>query len=305
MAAGDTVLVGDYNGASGEKCIDDAAYKTAATEQAQAIVKEATVWAAIQVAIIAMQRTSRSAISDMQEELASRRVALAEELLDHAQQTWAKEAAFVAEAMGEPVHTPLYTMIPIMQSETDRTEGLAFEAVDGCLASMGLSAGPCDDARMQRGMATIRTDLISHSMRAAEGRAIQLNDRRFSRQLAAVALGRGKLQTSLTLGQLGERGKEMVRNSIMRTINSGMELWGYASNRWSHGGNYITGANGAPRVVPGATSPTVNVSVAMPSDYQYDPGGGYDPADNIVVSPNNTDNANLTDGLVTSATGDF
>jgi hypothetical protein len=68
----------------------------------------------------------------------------------------------------------------------------------------------------------------------------------------------------MSMGGLGNAG-DAVRGSLIRTINSGMSLWGYSANRWRHGGNYHTGENGAPRVVPQGyslletRSPTTNV----------------------------------------------
>jgi hypothetical protein len=101
-------------------------------------------------------------------------------------------------------------------------------------------------------------------MRSEEARTEMLNARRYSRQVAAVALGRGTLQNAMSMGGLGNAG-DAVRGSLIRTINSGMSLWGYSANRWRHGGNYHTGENGAPRVVPQGyslvetRSPTTNV----------------------------------------------
>jgi hypothetical protein len=101
-------------------------------------------------------------------------------------------------------------------------------------------------------------------MRSEEARTEMLNARRYSRQVAAVALGRGTLQNAMSMGGLGNAG-DAVRGSLIRTINSGMSLWGYSANRWRHGGNYATGENGAPRVVPQGyslvetRSPTTNV----------------------------------------------
>lgn len=231
------------------KCIDGAAYKAQATAQADSIIQEAAVWGAIQVAMMLAQRSSSGAIADMQAELAERRVVMAEEALAHAKLTWEKEKAFVDEMMAVPVFTPQYLQAQQMLNETDRVEGLALAAIDSHLARLGITTTACDESRPSRGMATARTDLVSHTMRAAEARAIALNDRRYSRQLAAVGLGKGTLQNAKAMGQLAD-GAGAVRDSLIRTINSGMSLWGYSANRWRHGGNYITGEQGAPTVVP-------------------------------------------------------
>jgi len=230
-------------------CIGDAAYIGQATAQATAIVVEASLQAALQVAMLAATRYTKSAIADMEEELASRRVRLAEVALAHAKLTWAKEKAFVSETMAEGSHSANYGSTAIVLNAVDREEGLAVEGLDTRLSRMGIPLGPCDESRTSRGIATARTDLVSHTMRAAEARAIALNDRRYSRQLAAVGMGRGTLQDALNMGQLSA-GATAVRDSLLNTINSGMSLWGYSANRWQHGRNYISGENGTPRVIP-------------------------------------------------------
>ena len=245
-------------------CIEDAQYVAAATAQAASITNEAYVWAAIQLALMVAQRTVNTAISDMQEELADRRMKLAEEILEHAKKTWVKEKAFVDEMMAEAKAVTGYGITQSMLNEMDRVEGIAIEGVDQRLARFGLEVGACDDARTRRGLATARADLVSHTMRSEEARTEMLNARRYSRQVAAVALGRGTLQNAMSMGGLGNAG-DAVRGSLIRTINSGMSLWGYSANRWRHGGNYATGENGAPRVVPQGyslvetRSPTTNV----------------------------------------------
>lgn len=235
------------------KCIEDEQYVGAAKKQADAILVEAQTWAAIQVALMIAQRQTAGAISDMQEELASRRMALAEEMLAHAQLTWAKEKAFVDETMAEPKHTTTYGITQMMLNEMDRVEDIALEGIDTRLSRLGLSVGVCDDSRTRRGMATFRADIVSHTMRSEEARTQALNARRYSRQLGVVGLGRGTLQNAISMGGLSKSG-DGVRGSLIRTINSGMSLWGYSANRWRHGGNYATGVNGAPRVVPAGST---------------------------------------------------
>jgi hypothetical protein len=178
--------------------------------------------------------------------------------------------------MAEPKHTTTYGITQIMLNEMDRVEDIAVEGIDNRLARFGIEVGVCDDARTRRGLATARADLVSHTMRSEESRTEMLNTRRYSRQLVAVGLGRGKLQTAMTMGQLGKVG-DGVRGSLIRTINSGMSLWGYSANRWSHGGNYATGENGAPRVVPRGynlvetSSPTTGVTtLSVQSDRMTD-----------------------------------
>jgi hypothetical protein len=264
-------------------CIEDAQYVAAATAQAASITNEAYVWAAIQLALMVAQRAVNTAISDMQEELADRRMKLAEEILEHAKKTWVKEKAFVDEMMAEAKAVTGYGITQSMLNEMDRVEGIAIEGVDQRLARFGLEVGACDDARTRRGLATARADLVSHTMRSEESRTEMLNARRYSRQVAAVALGRGTLQNAMSMGGLGNAG-DAVRGSLIRTINSGMSLWGYSANRWRHGGNYATGENGAPRVVPKGyslmetTSPTAGtVTLSVQKDSMADIMSGSTP----------------------------
>jgi hypothetical protein len=212
----------------------------------------------------------------MQEGLADRRMKLAEEVLEHAKKTWVKEKAFVDEMMGEAKQITSYANSQIVLNEMDRVEGIAIEAIDDRLARFGLEVGACNDARTRRGLATARADLVSHSMRSEEARTEMLNARRYSRQLAAVGLGKGTLQDAMSMGALSVGG-DAVRGSLIRTINSGMSLWGYSANRWRHGGNYATGENGAPRVVPKGyslmetTSPTAGtVTLSVQKDSMSD-----------------------------------
>jgi hypothetical protein len=253
-------------------CIEDGQYVGAASAQAASITNEAYVWAAIQLALMLAQRSVNTAISDMQQGLADRRMKLAEEVLAHAKKTWVKEKAFVDEMMAEAKNTATYGISQSMLNEMDRVETIAIDAIDDRLARFGIEVGACDDARTRRGLATARADLVSHSMRSEEARAEMLNARRYSRQLAAVALGRGTLQNAMSMGALSSAG-DSVRGSLIRTINSGMSLWGYSANRWRHGGNYNTGENGAPRVVPKGynlvetTSPTTGtVTLSVQND---------------------------------------
>jgi hypothetical protein len=87
----------------------------------------------------------------------------------------------------------------------------------------------------------------------------------------------------MSMGGLGNAG-DAVRGSLIRTINSGMSLWGYSANRWRHGGNYATGENGAPRVVPKGyslmetTSPTAGtVTLSVQKDSMADIMSGSTP----------------------------
>lgn len=230
-------------------CIDDAAYIEQAEAQAESIIAEAVVWAAIQTAIMLAQRSARTGLADIQSKLGERRVKLAEEMLAHAKETWPEVQRYVSDAMSEAYHEPVYSETQPMLTEVDRIEDATKLRIESVLGRLGITATVCDDARVGRGFATVRTDLTSHTMRSSEARAIALNDRRYSRQLAAVGLGRRVLNAAMSMSQL-TGGANTVRTSLLRTINSATSLWGYSANRWSHGSNHATGPRGAANVIP-------------------------------------------------------
>lgn len=279
------------------ECIEDTAYTDMATKQATAIRAEAIAWVALQVALFVAQKTIGSYISGRQENLAKRRYQMALEAMDQAKISWPYEQAFVSATMAEAKPVNDYSYAQIMLNETDRVQSLALLASDKYLGRLGLQSGQCDDSRIARGMATIRTDLVSHSMRSAEARRIALSDRRYSRQVAAVALGKGKLQVSRALGSLADTGAA-VASSIFRTINSGVSLWGYATNRWAHGGNYVTGQQGAPTIVPPGyvamqrTDPYGNVANYLARESEKEPKSKVDAA-SFFTTPFNPDAEDL------------
>ena len=82
-------------------CISNFAYTGAATQQAAAIIAQATVETAIQTALALWQRNSSKAINDMQIEMADLQMKLAEEVQAHAQQYYPAEAALVSDAFSE------------------------------------------------------------------------------------------------------------------------------------------------------------------------------------------------------------
>jgi hypothetical protein len=237
---------------------DQAAYLDEAAKQALAITEEAVQWTVIQIALMAAQRAVRGSITDMQEKLADRRMVMAEKALAHAQATWPKEAAFLADVFAEGEHTADYTTVPAVGPEVDRTEGLGQDYLDNLLTRQGLAFSACDQYRGERATAQARTDLVGHAMRSAEARSIALNDRRYSRQLAALGLSRGRLANGLTFNNL-TAGADAVRSSLYRTVNSGMELWGYTTNRWTNSASFVT---------PTRTPP-------MPVDYNRPVWGGW------------------------------
>lgn len=258
---------------TGGGCVEDSAYIAAAQRQADAITTEATVQAAIQAGLLLWQRYAQGAIADLRQELADRRMKMAEEVLAHAQAGWAAEAALVGEVMSTSEVGPAYSIMVAADNSVEEAWAGADGGFDAELARHGLAATTCEDARIGRGMALVQTDLLAHMMRSAEGRSIALNDRRFSRQLTVLGMGRGILQAAETMGRLGA-GREVVRNAIIGTINSALSLWGYQDTRWRSGGGWAANGSEAPRVVPGGGQPAYqlpntpaerNINISVPA----------------------------------------
>jgi hypothetical protein len=234
-------------------CIDNIAYQDAATKQANAIKAEAVARTAVQVGLLLWQRYRDGLIADLRQELSNRRMQMAEAVLDHAKKAWEKEASFVQEVMDQPAFAVDYSRMAAVGQTVEKEWKFTDNALIAAAEKVGLPITQSADARTGRGMATAKVDLIAHTMRTAEARAIALNDRRYSRQHAVLALGRGLLREAAQMGQLSANGT-VVRAALIDTINSGMKLWGYESRRWAPGGNWATGGQGAPSVVPQGSS---------------------------------------------------
>lgn len=261
--------------------IDNSAYIAAATAQADSITSEATVWAAIQVALLVWQRWTKGKLTDIQRDQANRRMVIAEEVLAHAQLTWPKEQALVSETMAEGVAQPAYSRAGITVASVDAESNAAYAYYEADTTNKGLPFTACDDNRMARGLAQVRSDMASHTMRSEEARAVVLGDRRFSRQLSVLGLGRGKLRDALTAGQLSGAGAT-VRNSIIDSINSGMALWGYTNNRWQQRGQWGAAIQDGPAAIPRSG----RIYTAGPTA-----DGSYQPTVIEIVQPDNTGGA--------------
>jgi hypothetical protein len=252
------------------------------------------VWEVIASTVVSLFGASQKSraegrIADMQEEIANRRAVLAELVIVHAKLFWDREKAFVLDTMAEALALPAYVEVDITLAATSGRVQSALTSTEGlfaCLYARGLSIA--EDTYIRRAMGQIQVDQISHTMRAAEGRAIALNDVRHSRQTAVLALGRGRLQDATRFGDLAVTTRGIVRDALVSTINSGFELWGYASNRVQSGnGGYSVRAGVQPRaVIDGvprfsdqryANAPTVNVSVLSAPDPRADENGAFIP----------------------------
>lgn len=232
-------------------CINDGAYITAAAAQGIAIVAEATVQSLVQKAILEWRRNTESMIADMRTELADRRMAMAEAIIGHAQAGWTQERALVNATMGEAAPGLDYSGMAAADAHVERAWAEADYLYDRNMFKFGIVPALCDDHRMSRAISLGKTDILAHQMRVAEGRQIALSDRRFDRQNTVLAMGRGILAEAASMGQLAG-GRDIVRQSILGTINSAVSMFGYATTalRTGSGGAGSRGWNTSGSIPP-------------------------------------------------------
>lgn len=231
------------------KCIENDAYQDAAEKQAEAITREAWLWTAVQIAMMVARRAIEKHTTDLRFQLADRRMKMAEEAVAHAMKTWPYEKALVDETMDEPKYMPLYDAgVILAKTATKRAAAEMYDAFGEAVQRIAGSSGLCLLNRSLSGVRLIETDLTAHNMRSAEARALALNDRRFSRQYSVLGLGRGKLQTAMTFGDLSAY-KVKMGQQLVDMIGSGMKLWGYQEGRFRSPGSWHTSWSDVPRVL--------------------------------------------------------
>lgn len=211
--------------------VTNVGYTGGAIAQQASAVYEASKWAVIYAAVMKWQRNTNGQLTDIRAKLAQRRVVLAENILEQAKKTWAAERAFVTDTMAAKTNKPVYGTVFAVRDLVERSWAEADRQIDYAAMKTGTPVTRCDDIRASAGMAAADVDLEANAMRAAEARALQLDDRRFDRQLTALGLGRGKLRNAMTMAQLAG-GREVSRKFIEGTINGGLGLWGYQDHRW-------------------------------------------------------------------------
>lgn len=209
-------------------CVTNAAYINAAKAQATAIVRQATVDAAIKVALALWQRNASGSIANMQQEIAESNMKLAEAVQAHAEKFWPEEKELVddifAEAKVEAQYAGLSSAWGQMFDEAlSASRGVWLDAMnDACLVPTR-----CDDARWQRNAQLNRADILSYAARQDETRADVLNERRYERQLQALNLGRGKVSQLVSYQALAGVQGARVAGAIDATINSALYAYGY------------------------------------------------------------------------------
>lgn len=213
-------------------CITNFAYTAAASQQGAAIVTQATVETAIQVALALWQRNSSKSINNMQIDLANDQMELAEEIQAHAIIYYPREAALVADAFSETKLTTQYTGLAgdwggLLNEAMEAGRQTWLEVMDdACLAPSA-----CEDARWQRNGQLAAADMLSYAARQDESRTQILNDRRYARQLAVLGLGRGQLQALQGYQQIAMTAGGSASTMLIETVNSALNAYGYIGAR--------------------------------------------------------------------------
>ena len=235
-------------------CVTDVGYIAAATMQAKSIIVKATIDSAIQIGIALWERNSSKSIANMQDELADRQTKLAEKIHLHAKLFWPAEKAFINDMFGEGKVTTQYTGLASGWAAFLDVESAAGRA--NWIEQANARCTPvsqCEDARWQRNAQMARTDIMSYAARQDESRTQILNDRRYARQYAALALGKGQLRDLLSYQSIGNSIGTNASEMLISTVNSALTTYGFYSNRidtgrWGSGTREMLGA-------PTATAP--------------------------------------------------
>jgi len=235
-------------------CVSDFGYSAAGLLQAKSIIVKATVDSAIQVAIALWERNSSQSIANMQNELADRQTVLAEKIHLHAKEFWPAEKAFVDDMFGEGKAVTQYNGLASGWAAFVDVESAAGRAnwIDQANARC-TPVSPCEDARWQRNTQMARTDIMSYAARQDEARTQILNDRRYARQYAALALGKGQLRGLLSYQSIGNSIGTNASKMLISTVSSALTTYDFYSNRidvqrWGNGAREMLGA-------PTATAP--------------------------------------------------
>lgn len=213
-------------------CVTDAGYIDAATKAAEVIWQNGLTDIAITAALALAQREARTAIADMQAEIADRQLALAEAAHAHAASFWGEETDFVNDAFGQGLAAPERVPLAIGWGQFAYDANANARAA-WLKASRALCMPPtrCDDARWSFQTSKNVVDTTNHALRQSENRADALNDRRYARQYSALGLGQGKLQSAKTYAAVAGAAAGSAGGMLASTINSGLELLGYARTR--------------------------------------------------------------------------
>lgn len=213
-------------------CVTDEGYKKAANDQKSAMIKQATLDVAIQVAIALWQRKASERINGMQQEIADRQIKLAEAVQAHAEQFWPAELALVTEVYGESKATPQYLGTSIAWQSL-ASESLAAGRQEWRQEARRMCIPPsrCADARFQRASVTVQVDFAALALRVEEARTQELNDRRYERRYKVLHMGQGRLSQVAGFQDASRAAGGAAAAALSGTINSAMNAFGYFSSR--------------------------------------------------------------------------
>src|SRR5699024_5912112 len=155
----------------------------------EAITRQAIADTAMQVALALWQRNSSASIVNMQTEIADRNTRLAENVHAHAKKFWPAERALVDDAFNEGKANPQYDGTSLAWAAiADSSLRTGRETWLQTMREWCLPPTRCEDSRWRRNAELICADVISFADRQEEARADILNDRRYSRQYAALGM---------------------------------------------------------------------------------------------------------------------
>lgn len=232
------------------KCIDDNAYVAAATKQANAMRSEALTDLGIQVALYLAERLIFGKITDMKKNLADRRLSMARQIVAHQQHARPTEGAFVMEIMNAPKPEPQYNRAVEVATSSEQFATNARRRIDAELVRIGATnRGACFDNRTLRSLALAKLDVSAYIMRTEEARANKLSERRVSRQLSAIGLGKGILIDAMRIGQVGDSANAILAGTITESLNAAGTLFTYMNHSWRKTPGYDPTTSTAPRVV--------------------------------------------------------
>lgn len=233
-------------------CISNEDYIVAAQGQADAIVKEALANAAITTVLALWQRNSSKSMANMQYEIANRQLELAERVHNHAKQFWGPEKAYVDDAFNTPKKEPEYQALAVGWDEFTN-EAMA-DGRQGWIAKMREWCMPpnrCQDARWGRFAGLMRADTMSFAVVQEENRTDALNDIRYDRQKAALALGRGILKDVISFADASGQQGLSASGALGGLINAAAGALGFAfayrrPQPWTIGGDWGQPVSHAP-----------------------------------------------------------
>ncbi len=169
---------------SQDKCIDDAAYVDAAQKQGQFEVQQAITREIIAGGVLAAQILVRNSISDKEDEIGQRQIAVAERFRSQLRKFWDVDKALISEACAAPKpsaeYSTAHTFVNLI-GEPNCDDNLPY-----CVKN-----DPCSSTQTALSMMIHKVDSANFGLRFAENRQIAKEDLRWARRYKALASARG------------------------------------------------------------------------------------------------------------------